>query len=180
MQKFGITVRGSCRMARQDGFSIVEVMIAIVVLVVGLLGVAAMQTKAIQANVFAGRVTEGCAVSEAWMEWLMRQPYDRVAGLDNNAADTAATELTVPCDSATALERFQTWGLGLFTEEQLPNVRAAGTTMTWRVTANYPLQNTTTVEIANSVVIKKIDESSPNTVTITKPVLLRFTISRHG
>lgn len=167
-------------MVKQDGFSIVEVMIAIVVLVVGLLGVAAMQTKAIQTNVFAGRVTEGCAVGEAWMEWIMKQPYDRIAALDVNPADTASTALTMPCDSATAIENFQTWGLGAFTEEQLPNVRAGGSAMTWRITANYPIENTTTVEIDTSVAIKKIDAASSNSPMITKPVVLRFTLSRHG
>ena len=166
-------------MSRESGFTIVEVMIAIVVLVVGMLGVAAMQTKALQANVFAGRVTEGCAVGEAWMEWLMKQPYDRVAALDLNHEDTAATALTVPCDSATVISSFQTWGLGTFTEEQLPNPRNAGSTMTWRITADYPIENATTVEINTAVAIKKIDGASQTNSTVTKPVVLRFTRSRH-
>jgi len=54
-----------------------------------------MQTKALQANVLAGRVTEGCAVGEAWMEWLMKQSYDRVAALDADHTDTA--QLRLPC-----------------------------------------------------------------------------------
>jgi len=166
-------------MAKESGFTIVEVMIAIVVLVVGMLGVAAMQTKALQANVFAGRVTEGCAVGEAWMEWLMKQPYDRIAALDANHDDTAATALSVPCDSATAISNFQTWGLGAFTEEQLPNPRNTGSTMTWRITADYPIENTITVEINTAVAIKKIDAASPATPAVTKPVVLRFTRSRH-
>ena len=166
-------------MAKESGFTIVEVMIAIVVLVVGMLGVAAMQTKALQANVFAGRVTEGCAVGEAWMEWLMKQPYDRIAALDANHDDTAATALSVPCDSATAISSFQTWGLGAFTEEQLPNARNTGSTMTWRITADYPIENTITVEINTAVAIKKIDAASSTSPTVTKPVVLRFTRSRH-
>ena len=166
-------------MSRESGFTLVEVMIAIVVLVVGLVGVAAMQTKALQANVFAGRVTEGCAVSESWMEWLMKQSYDRVAALDVDHTDTSATVLTVPCDSETAMSRFQTWGLGAFTAEQLPNVRNTGSTMTWRITADYPIENTTTVEIDTSVAIKKIDADSPASPTVAKPVVLRFTRSRH-
>ena len=166
-------------MAKESGFTIVEVMIAIVVLVVGMLGVAAMQTKALQANVFAGRVTEGCAVGEAWMEWLMKQPYDRIAALDANHDDTAATAFSVPCESATAISNFQTWGLGAFTEEQLPNARNTGSTMTWRITADYPIENTITVEINTAVAIKKIDAASSTSPTVTKPVVLRFTRSRH-
>jgi Tfp pilus assembly protein PilV len=166
-------------MSKESGFTIVEVMIAIMMLVVGLLGVAAMQTKALQANVFAGRVTEGCAVGESWMEWLMKQSYDRIAALDVDPADTAATVLSVPCDSETAISRFQTWGLGAFTEQQLPNVRTSGSTMTWRITADYPIENTTTVEIDTAVAIKKIDADSPASPTVAKPVVLRFTRSRH-
>ena len=167
-------------MAKESGFTIVEVMIAIVVLVVGMLGVAAMQTKALQANVFAGRVTEGCAVGEAWMEWLMKQPYDRIAALDANHDDTAATALSVPCDSATAISNFQTWGLGAFTEEQLPNARNTGSAMTWRITADYPIENTTTVEIDTAVTIKKIDFNKGESPFLTRPVVLRFTMSRHS
>ena len=164
-------------MAKESGFTIVEVMIAIVVLVVGMLGVAAMQTKALQANVFAGRVTEGCAVGEAWMEWLMKQPYDRIAALDADHTDTAATVLTVPCDSSTAISSL---GLGTFTEDQLPNPRNAGSTMTWRITADYPIENTTTVEIDTAVTIKKIDFNKGESPFLTRPVVLRFTKSRHS
>ena len=167
-------------MSRESGFTLVEVMIAIVVLMVGLLGVAAMQTKALQANVLAGRVTEGCAVGEAWMEWLMKQSYDRVAALDADHTDTAATALTVPCDSSTAISSFQTWGLGTFTEEQLPNPRNAGSTMIWRITADYPIENTTTVEIDTAVTIKQIDFNKGESPFLTRPVVLRFTKSRHS
>lgn len=166
-------------MAKESGFTIVEVMIAIVVLVVGMLGVAAMQTKALQANVFAGRVTEGCAVGEAWMEWLMKQSYDRVAALDTNPADTAATVRTVPCDTSAQKTKLLEWGLGTFDEEQLPNTRNTGSTMTWRITANYPIESTITVEINTAVAIKKIDAASATSPTVTKPVVLRFTRSRH-
>jgi prepilin-type N-terminal cleavage/methylation domain-containing protein len=165
-------------MSRESGFTLVEVMIAIVVLMVGLLGVAAMQTKALQANVFAGRVTEGCAVGEAWMEWLMKQPYDRVAAQDVNP-NPNLPDRVIPSDGATVINSFQTWGLGTFTEEQLPNPRNAGSTMTWRITADYPIENTTTVEINTAVAIKKIDGASQTNSTVTKPMVLRFTRSRH-
>jgi len=74
----------------------------------------------------------------------MKQSYDRVAALDADHTDTAATALTVPCDSATAISIFRRGALGTFTEEQLPNPRNAGSAMTWRITADYPIENTTT------------------------------------
>ena len=44
-------------MQNNAGFTIIEVVIAISILAVGLLGVAAMQTSAIQVNSAAGRMT---------------------------------------------------------------------------------------------------------------------------
>jgi len=167
-------------MSKESGFTIVEVMIAIVVLMLICLGVAAMQTKAIQFNVFAGRISEGCAVGEAWMEWLMKQSYDRVAAQDVNP-NPNLPDRVIPSDSATAITKFQEWGLGTFTEEQLPNPRNAGSTMTWRITANSPDDNITTVEIETAMNIKKIDIDRKDKTgpTIATSVVLRFMMSPH-
>ena len=91
-----------------------EVMIAVVVLVVGLLGVAAMQTKAIQSNVSAGRYTAGSTLGEAWMEWLMNQPYDKVAALDANVLDTQPTERQLPDSNETVIEQVPGMGVRYF------------------------------------------------------------------
>jgi Tfp pilus assembly protein PilV len=163
----------------EKGFSIVEVMIAIVMLVVGLLGVAAMQTKAIQCNVSAGRYTAGSTVGAAWMEWLMNQPYEKVAALDVNALDTEPTQRQLSKDSGTVLAKFQEWGLGTFTQEQLPNAIDRGCSTTWRITANSPVENTTTVEIETVVTIASLDNAS-NQSAAAKPLLLRFMISSHS
>ncbi|MCX5904556.1 MAG: prepilin-type N-terminal cleavage/methylation domain-containing protein [Proteobacteria bacterium] len=82
---------------QESGFTILEVMIAIVVLAVGLLGVAGMQTRAIQSNYFAGVLTEKTSVAEEWMEWLINfskqnykigadnySGYEKLAALDKN------------------------------------------------------------------------------------------------
>lgn len=166
------------RQYSEQGFSIMEVMIAIVVLVAGLLGVAAMQTKAMQCNVSAGRYTAGSTVGAAWMEWLMNQPYEKVAALDVNALDTQATQRQLPEDSGTLLENFQEWGLGTFTQAQLPNAIGRGCSTTWRITAEYPTPNTTTVEIETIVTVASLENAS-NQSAAAKPLLLRFMMSAH-
>jgi type IV pilus assembly protein PilV len=68
-------------MQNDTGFTIIEVVIAISILAVGLLGVAAMQTSAIQVNSAAGRMTtrmnwaqdkmeelKALAFSDPWLE----------------------------------------------------------------------------------------------------------------
>jgi prepilin-type N-terminal cleavage/methylation domain-containing protein len=160
------------------GFSIIEVMIAIVVLVTGLLGVAAMQTKAMQCNMSAGRYTSGSAAGAAWMEWLMNQPYDKVAALDVNMFDTQPTERQLPDSNETILENFQEWGLGTFSQGQLPNAIRRGCNTTWRITANSPVQNTTTVEIETMVSIARLEKAEHQSA-MAKPLFLRFMMSSH-
>jgi len=160
------------------GFSIMEVMIAVVVLVSGLLGVAAMQTKAMQCNMSAGRYTAGSALGEAWMEWFMSQPYDKIAALDANVFDTLPTERQLPDSSDTIITKFQEWGLGTFSAAQLPNAIGRGCNTTWRITANSPVENTTTVEIETMVTIARLEKAN-NQSAITKPLFLRFMISSH-
>jgi len=160
----------------EKGFSIMEVMIAIVVLVAGLLGVAAMQTRAIQCNLSAGRCSEGSTSGEAWMEWLMNQPYDKVAALDVDELDTQPTERQLPDSNETVRTKFQEWGLGTFTQAQLPNAIGRGCNTRWRITAEYPAPNTTTVEIETTVTIARL-EKEKNQSAIAKPLTLRFMLS---
>jgi len=162
----------------EKGFSIMEVMIAIVVLVAGLLGVAAMQTRAIQCNLSAGRCSEGSTSGEAWMEWLMNQPYDKVAALDANELDTQPTERQLPDSNETVRTKFQEWGLGTFNQAQLPNAIGRGCNTRWRITAEYPAPNTTTVEIETTVTIARL-EKGKNQGNIVKPLALRFMLSPH-
>jgi prepilin-type N-terminal cleavage/methylation domain-containing protein len=163
-------------MKTEHGFTVLEVMIALVVLGLGLLGVAAMQAKSIQGNVFGGRVTAGSAVGEAWMEWLMKQPYDNVAALDVNDDDDAATERVL--DPDTVLADLQTWGLGTFTDDQVPRLEGSGCDVVWRITANLPVEHVTTVEVGTSVSVRRLETESKDAAgVVNKPVVLRFMMS---
>ena len=60
----------------QYGFTLIEVMIAMVVFAVGLLGVATMQINAIGGNSFASGLTEAATIGQDKMEELMALDYD--------------------------------------------------------------------------------------------------------
>jgi prepilin-type N-terminal cleavage/methylation domain-containing protein len=65
-------VRGKSAAA---GFSLIELMIALVVLAVGVLGVWSMQYTAIEGNTTAKRITEAGGLAADRVEKLMRLPY---------------------------------------------------------------------------------------------------------
>ena len=151
---------------KESGFTITEVMIAVMVLTIGLLGVAAMQLKAINDNYRASVLTEKTSVAEQWMEWLInfsRQSYklgsedyigyERLAALDTDPAVGSFTKLSFACDDTEEL-RMALKGLGLrpatgefFAEDQLPKPSAKRYRVTWYIDAHAPLENTTTVKI---------------------------------
>ena len=96
------------RIQAQDGFSLIELMIAIMILVVGLTGVAGMQISALKGVFLSSSQTTGVGVSQAWMEWfsgLMSQreqeknPSAALNGkwVNNNFLQLAALD-TIPGD----------------------------------------------------------------------------------
>jgi len=107
------------------------------------------------------------------MEWMIKQPYDKVAALDINAGDSADTQRTINPD--TMLSDFQIWGLGDFAAAQVPKLAGTGCSMIWRVTANVPEDNMTTVEIETQVAIRQVE--TKNAEAVSKPVMLRFIMS---
>ena len=69
------------------GFTLLEVLIAISVLTVGLLGVASMQVSAIRANDFASAQTEAATAGMDRIEKLLRLPYDHADLISGNHTD---------------------------------------------------------------------------------------------
>ena len=60
----------------KSGFTMIEVMIAIVVLSVGLLGIASMQLTAVKDNAGANRLTESATLAQDKIEELMGLPFN--------------------------------------------------------------------------------------------------------
>ena len=62
-------------MKEQNGFTLLEVIIALFIFSVGLLAVASMQMSAIKGNYFSGTLTEASNWAADQMETLMSLPY---------------------------------------------------------------------------------------------------------
>ena len=59
-----------------EGFTLVEVLIAMMILLVGLLGIASMQIMAMKGNQHARESTEKTVTANSIMEWLVGLPFD--------------------------------------------------------------------------------------------------------
>jgi type IV pilus assembly protein PilV len=107
--------------ATEKGFTLMEVLVATVVLSLGLLGLEKMHLTAIQVNTIASRLTQATTLAQDRVERLMAMPYN-----DPLLADTTPT--------------------GTFTSYTDPNP-PQGYTITWRVDANVPAAGIKTINI---------------------------------
>jgi type IV pilus assembly protein PilV len=106
---------------KESGFTLIEVLITIMVLGVGLMGAAAMQTRAIESNSFANQLTSRTMVAEQTLEGLKNIDYDDADLDDVTAADTFTT----------------------YTDPAPP----AGYMVTWEVDADSPVNNVKTIRV---------------------------------
>ncbi len=60
----------------QKGFSLTEVMLALIILAVGLLGIAGLQITSVRGNSFSGHVTQALILAQNKLENLRNLPYD--------------------------------------------------------------------------------------------------------
>ena len=88
---------------RQQGFTLLELLIAVSLLAIGLLAAASMQGVAINANSFANKNSIATSIAQEVMETLMSLPVDSptvVTAVTNAIWDldpaTAGTTLTIP------------------------------------------------------------------------------------
>ena len=60
----------------QDGFSLIEVMIAMVFFFIALTGLLTMHAETVRTNNLANTYTQMCSRATQEMEWIMSLPYD--------------------------------------------------------------------------------------------------------
>ncbi len=70
-----------------QGFTLIELMVALFILSVGLLGMIKMQMSSIQGNAFSGRMTTAIALAQDQMEILINQDLDPWADVTGTLND---------------------------------------------------------------------------------------------
>src|SRR5262245_7651701 len=79
-----MTTGAIAMVATEKGFTLSEVLVAMVVLSIGLLGLESMHIAAIQANTIASRLTQGTTLAQDRAEQLMALPYNDPDLTDTN------------------------------------------------------------------------------------------------
>jgi type IV pilus assembly protein PilV len=134
MKKTQPRPRRKAHIGRQ-GFTLIEVLIALAILTVGLLAAAKMQISAIQGNYFSNNTTTALSLAEQKMEDLLGRTYTDAAVTDTQAGNNADLSSLVTKD-----------------HEEL-NVNEEGVVggglyhRVWNVADDTPITNTKTITI---------------------------------
>lgn len=78
---------------QENGFSLLEVLIALVILAIGLLAIAQMQITAIKGNAYGSEMTSASSLASNTLERLMALPYPNVAPLTGPPPDASSTSV---------------------------------------------------------------------------------------
>jgi type IV pilus assembly protein PilV len=71
-------MRSKSAIGTEEGFTLVEIMIALVVLSIGLIALAGLQVSAIRGNVFSKRMTTAVSVATERIEQIKNTPYENI------------------------------------------------------------------------------------------------------
>ena len=140
---------------QSQGFTFIEVIIALAIFSIGILGVAAMQTSSTRGNSVAGRVTSNVSWATDRVEKLMALPYahaDLIAGNHSVAAGnlTAATD-----------------GIDNNSDGRIDEAGETGNiAIQWIVTDDTPVKSTKTVQIT----VLRTGPGGQRTVSLTQVI----------
>ena len=141
------------------GFSLIESMVALVVLSFGLLGVAAMQGVAIQGNVFAKDVTVATNATQEILERIRLHATDRIRLSAYDGMDTAVT-MTRP-SSNPARSDYDAW------QQQLGALRLSSGSGIVAVQFDQPAIGMSTV----TATVRWQNSVRPNSQLVTSTIL---------
>ena len=120
-------MRSLCSRKSEQGFSLIEVLIAISILAIGLLAVASMQGSASKNNVLAKSRTEAATLASEQMETLLSLAWDDALLKDTNNNDSTGLN-----------------DVGANADHQLVRGRY---TIFWNVVDNAIIDNTKTINL---------------------------------
>jgi len=121
------------RMPRRprSGFTLIEMMFAMVILATGLLAMLAVQVQALKQGRYGRHTSEAMQIARDQMELLMRLPWDDPGAQPTNWTAPAAIDATVQNDGgAVAQQSFNvSWRIQAAAFE--PNARTVDIDVTW-------------------------------------------------
>lgn len=104
-----------CKPATEEGFTLIEVMVALVIFAFGILAVLGMQTTAIRGGHQSNNLTEASRIGANLIEQFVSQDYAYV----NDGTDTVDGKYTLD------------WDVTEITSGQLTNTKAIDLTIQW-------------------------------------------------
>ncbi|MCH9697781.1 MAG: type IV pilus modification protein PilV [Gammaproteobacteria bacterium] len=125
MKKIRLKTRftSDTRLARSDGFSLVEVLVTAVVMSVGLLGIAGLQLTSLKNNDSAFIRSQGTIFSYNLIDYMRANRQSAIAG-DYNISLSALSDLSAPSGTPTIADSDRySWFQQL--DANLPNAKAA-------------------------------------------------------
>jgi type IV pilus assembly protein PilV len=125
---------------RENGFTLIEVMIAIGVLAFGILAIASMQVTAIDGNKNASEITESTALAQDFLEELMCLTYDDASLSDVNADGAAGLRHPLPPPPAPAIPDPGTYP----SDYQIPN---GDYIIYWNISEDDPIPSTKRISV---------------------------------
>jgi len=77
---------------KREGFSLIEVLIALIFLAIGILAIASLQITSVRGNFFSNNLMQATYVAQDRLEFLKNRPYDSAElGVVNNKDDVKVT-----------------------------------------------------------------------------------------
>lgn len=135
----------------EQGFSLIEVLIALVVFSVGILAVASMQITSTGGNAKARYISEATNWGMDKMEDLLSRSYDDSALSDNNGDGTGQDSNKNGIDDddeGTHVDGVANFGLGDNTATAADGTSTEGKyTIYWNVAVDQPIPNTKTIRV---------------------------------
>ena len=125
---------------QQEGYTLIEILIAIAILAFGLLAVATMQVRAIKTNAIASGISQGLTLGQAKVEELMNLAYSTLNDTDLDGTDEDADDDGIDDDGG----NFGLNDTGDDSDNEEPNGRY---TIYWNVAVNEPVISSKTIRV---------------------------------